>query len=149
MRGREFLSSEQRLKIMSIPINISEKELGIYYTLTENDIDFIMTKRRGSNRLGVALQLCVLRHLGCSLFSVNQVPDKVINYVGKQIKVDSNFFLEYAKREATVYEHLSELKEKFNYSTFSNIKYEKTLTYLMKHAFINNDSFYLLNEALI
>ena len=149
MRGREFLSSEQRLKIISIPINISEKELGIYYTLTENDIDFIMTKRRGSNRLGVALQLCVLRHLGCSLFSVNQVPDKVINYVGKQIKVDSYFFLEYAKREATIYEHLSELKEKFNYSTFSNIEYEKILTYLMQHAFINNDSFYLLNEALI
>ena len=41
MRGREFLSSEQRLKIMSIPINISEKELGIYYTLTENDIEML------------------------------------------------------------------------------------------------------------
>lgn len=66
-RVRELLTPEERQQYTKISPNLSERELGIYFTLTQYDIELIKRRRRDYNRLGFAVQLCVLRFLGRAL----------------------------------------------------------------------------------
>jgi TnpA family transposase len=148
LRGKELLTPEQRSQLMSIPPDISERDLGIYYLLTSQDKDFIKVRRRDSNKLGVAIQICVLRHLGWSLSNIKQVPERVLSYVAKQIDVDPNVFSLYAQRENTLYDHLVEIRKEYGYSLFSPKVYMQGLRYLLSHALENDDTVYLIRELL-
>lgn len=79
-RARELLTSEQRLEFTSIPEQISEYKLGSYYTLPPHDIEIIKRHRRDHNKLGFALQLCLLGFPGWTLSDVQYIPDCVVNY---------------------------------------------------------------------
>ena len=72
-RVREFLTPEERLQYLQIPLNLSEWELSAYFTLTQHDIEIIQQRRRDYNRLGFAVQLCILRYLGCALSDIKGV----------------------------------------------------------------------------
>ncbi|MEK4745812.1 DUF4158 domain-containing protein [Bacillus sp. FSL E2-8895] len=88
-RARELLTSEQRLEFASIPEQISEYELGSYYTLSPHDIEIIKRHRRDHNKLGFALQLCVLKFPGWTLSDVQHIPDCVVNYIAKQLQINA------------------------------------------------------------
>ena len=62
MPRRTLLSSEQRTRLFSIPIDPAE--MARHYVLNAEDLALIRTKRRAVNRLGFAVQLCALRHPG-------------------------------------------------------------------------------------
>ena len=148
MRGKELLTPEQRLELMQVPMDIDERDLGIYYTLTSQDLMFIKSRRRDVNRLGTAIQICVLRHLGWSLPNIKVIPDKVIEYVARQLQVDSSVFSKYGQRENTLYEHLGEIREEYGYISFSPKEYRKGIKYLMNRALENSDTMYLIHETL-
>ncbi|MCP3774837.1 DUF4158 domain-containing protein [Paenibacillus sp. MZ04-78.2] len=63
-RVRELLTLEERLQYLQIPPDLGEWELGTYFTFTQHDLEIIQQWRREYNRLGFAVQLCVLRYLG-------------------------------------------------------------------------------------
>ncbi|WP_446030825.1 DUF4158 domain-containing protein [Peribacillus simplex] len=46
LRGRELLTSEQRLEFVRIPEEITIRELGRYFTLSEFDLEIIKKRRR-------------------------------------------------------------------------------------------------------
>lgn len=129
-------------------MDIDERDLGIYYTLTSQDLMFIKSRRRDVNRLGTAIQICVLRHLGWSLPNIKVIPDKVIEYVARQLQVDSSVFSKYGQRENTLYEHLGEIREEYGYISFSPKEYRKGIKYLMNRALENSDTMYLIHETL-
>lgn len=62
MAHRPILNDKQRNTLLSIPTR--EHELLQYYVLSNEDIFHINTKRKVSNRLGFALQLCAFRYPG-------------------------------------------------------------------------------------
>lgn len=93
-RARELLTPEQRLEFMSIPEQISEFDLGSYYTLSQHDIEIIKRRRRDHNKLGFALQLCVLRFPGWTLSDIHDIPVIVLDYISKQLKIDAVCILE-------------------------------------------------------
>jgi hypothetical protein len=62
MAHRPILNDKQRNTLYSIPTR--EHELLQYYVLSNEDIFHINTKRKVSNRLGFALQLCAFRYPG-------------------------------------------------------------------------------------
>ncbi|PDZ93850.1 hypothetical protein CON36_37000, partial [Bacillus cereus] len=78
----------------------------MYYTFTSQDIDFINKHRRDYNRLGIAVQLAVLRYPGWTLLQIKDVPKQVITYIAKQIGVSPQEYSKYAQRVATRNEHL-------------------------------------------
>lgn len=82
-RVRQLLTPEERLQYLQIPPDLGEWELGTYFTLTQHDLELIGQRRRDYNRLGFALQLCVLRYLGWTLSDVKEVPVQVLRYVAK------------------------------------------------------------------
>ncbi|MEK3988726.1 MULTISPECIES: DUF4158 domain-containing protein [Robertmurraya] len=67
MRGKELLTSDQRNMFMSIPDDISDHDIEMYYTFNLEDLEFINKHRRDHNRIGIALQLGNLPSIGLSL----------------------------------------------------------------------------------
>lgn len=60
MSRRALLSPEQRIRLFGIPVD--QAEMARHYVLSAEDLALVRAKRRVSNRLGFAVQLCVLRY---------------------------------------------------------------------------------------
>jgi hypothetical protein len=60
MSRRTLLSAEQRIRLFGIPTDPGG--MAKHYVLSAEDLALVRTKRRPSNRLGFAIQLCVLRY---------------------------------------------------------------------------------------
>lgn len=147
-RARELLTSEQRLEFMSIPDNISDYELGSHFTLSPADIEVIKRHRRDSNRLGFALQLCVLRFPGWTLSDVHNVPHCVVDYIAKQLDIDSEELKSYAGREQTKHEHLDEIRREFGFRNFTAHHYRQVFQFLLQHAMENGNAEYLIRTTI-
>jgi TnpA family transposase len=59
MSRQTLLSAEQRTRLFGIPTEASE--MAKHYVLSPEDLALIRAKRRSGNRLGFAVQLCLLR----------------------------------------------------------------------------------------
>ena len=107
MPPRTLLSSEQRTRLSSIPTYAAE--MTRHYVLDADDLALIGARRRAENRLGFAVQLCVLRHPGRVLDPLESPPAPMLAFIARQIGVDTAPFGEYARRAETRREHLLEL----------------------------------------
>src|SRR6185312_4625916 len=108
MPPRTLLSSEQRTRLFSIPTDAAE--MTRHYVLDADDLALVRARRRASNRLGFAVQLCTLRHPGRVLDPSEAPPVPMLAFVAKQIGIDPALFGEYARRAETRREHLLELQ---------------------------------------
>lgn len=147
-RVRELLTTEERLQFLLIPPDLGEWELGTYFTFTQHDLEIIQQRRRNHNRLGFAVQLCVLRYLGWTLSDLKEVPVQVLRYIAKQINADVESFASYGEREATKYEHLEEIRKEYGYQTFTLSEYRSLCKHLFNHAMANGNPLHLIQLAL-
>lgn len=147
-RVRELLTPEERLQYLQIPTELGEWELGTYFTLTQHDLEIIQQRRRDYNRLGFAVQLCVLRYLGWTLSDVKEVSVQVLRYIAKQVNVDPESFTAYGEREATKYEHLEEIRKEYGYQAFTLSEYRSLCKNLFSHAMANGNPLHLIQLAL-
>ena len=108
MPPRTLLSSEQRVRLFSIPTDPAE--MTRHYVLGADDLALVGARRRASNRLGFAVQLCALRHPGGVLDLSESPPAPMVAFVAQQIGVDSALFADYAQRDQTRREHAVELQ---------------------------------------
>jgi hypothetical protein len=69
---REVLSSAQRAQLLALPTSL--RELEERYSFTPSDLEFIGAQRINSNRLGIAVQLCFLRHPGRAWTPEERIP---------------------------------------------------------------------------
>lgn len=146
-RGKELLTADQRAEFVRIPADMTERELETYYTFSQYDIEIIKRHRRDHNRLGFAVQLCVLRYPGWSLTDVEPIPDYIIQYIAKQINANPDSFSLYAQRDPTKHEHMEEIRQVYGYQNFSVSTYRELAQYLLKHALQNGNSMYLLRTV--
>ena len=65
MSRREILSPAQREELLAIPVD--RAGLIEHYVLSEQDLSLIRQRRGDQNRLGIALQLALLRFPGTAL----------------------------------------------------------------------------------
>lgn len=110
-----LLTAEQRDAFVRIPADLSERDLGRFYTLSARDLQIIDRHRRPANRLGFAVQLGLLRFPGRTLADVPEVPARVVEYLAQQVGVDPAAFEQYGERDNTVFEHLDELRREFGF----------------------------------
>ncbi|MGZ9083587.1 MAG: DUF4158 domain-containing protein [Rhodoplanes sp.] len=108
MSRRTLLTSEQRIRLFGIPTDSAE--LAKHYVLSSEDLAFIRTKRRSGNRLGFAVQLCLLRHPGQGL-GIEHPPEAMIAFIAHQLGDSAAAFAEYALRDQTRREHAVELQK--------------------------------------
>lgn len=65
MPTRELLSEAQRARLSALP-EMDARELARHHTLSEADLTAVGVRRGAPNRLGFAVQLCLLRPLLCN-----------------------------------------------------------------------------------
>ena len=63
MPTRELLSDARRARLAAVP-EMDGRELARHHTLSEADLTAISVRRGAANRLGFAVQLCLLRYPG-------------------------------------------------------------------------------------
>ncbi len=85
----EFLSDEQAARYGRYHADPTSEQLTQFFYLSPQDLAFIAQRRRRSNQLGCALQLCTLRFLGTFLADPTQVPARILHVVAEQLQVDS------------------------------------------------------------
>ena len=95
MPRRTVLSAAQRASFERLPTQ--PDELVKYYTLNQEDIRFIRKRRRAMNRLGFAIQLCLVGYPGRVLRSSEQLPPSFIAFIADQTDTTPSDFVQYAK----------------------------------------------------
>jgi TnpA family transposase len=146
--SRQILTKEQRQQFTTISNTIDEWELGAHYTLSEEDRKIIRRRRRDANRIGYAIQLCVLRHTGWPYSEFGEIPYRVLDYIGNQLSIEPETFYQYAQREETRWEHLALIRKEYGYQSFSLSEYRKTSKEIFPHAMENSNGIQLMDLAI-
>lgn len=146
MPRRQILSSEEQERLLVIPDD--EIILTRMCFLNEPDIALINKHRRPANRLGFAVLLCYLRGPGF-------IPDKssaphngVVTRVASRLKLQPDLWPEYASREQTRWEHLTELYRYLEISPFSRSMQKDCIRHLHPDAMRTDKGFMLAEEML-
>ena len=117
MARRTVLTGRQRSALFSLPHH--EADLLRHYTLSDEDLQHIEARRRPRNKLGFALQLCVLRYPGRLLAPGEFIPPAVVDFIGRQLNLDGYELADYAVRSETRHEHLAELRRLYGFRGFA------------------------------
>ena len=104
MPRRSILSTADRINLLALPDTADE--LIRHYTFSETDLSLIRQRRSDANRLGVAVQLCLLRFPGQGLLPDATMPVSLLQWIGRQLRIDPSCWPRYAEREETRREHV-------------------------------------------
>jgi hypothetical protein len=80
---RILLSAERRSRLFGIPAD--RADMAKYYVLDAADLALILVRRRATNRLGFAVQLCLLRHTGAGFRPAEHPPMPMLAFVAEQL----------------------------------------------------------------
>ena len=116
MPRQVILSALEREALLASPVN--RDELIRWYTFSEADLALIRQRRGEANRLGFAVQLCLLRYPAQGLAS-NAPPDEVLlEWIAQTLRINPSCWPQYATREETRREHLLELRAYLGLASF-------------------------------
>ena len=132
MPRRELLTAAERDELLAFPTE--ESELIRRYTLGRSDRTFIRQHRGDHNRLGIAIQLCYLRHPGRTLGVDETPPSALIGIVGAQLKASPALWEVYARRDQTRREHQQELVRWLGLQLFTRDHYKELAHWLVDTA---------------
>jgi hypothetical protein len=125
MPRRSILSAAERDGLLALPD--AQDELIRHYTFSETDLSLIRQRRGDANRLGVAVQLCLLRFPGQGLLPDALVPPPLLQWIGRQLRLDPACWSQYAEREETRREHLLELRAYLGMESFRLAHYRQAV----------------------
>ena len=109
MPRRHILTERQRSALFDLPTD--EAALLQHYTLADDDLEHIRERRRPSNRLGFAVQLCAFRYPGRLLTSGETIPLQMTRFIAAQLGVLPDDLAGYAETEVTRRRHLVALRK--------------------------------------
>jgi TnpA family transposase len=113
MPRRRALTGAQLAGLLALPT--TEAELAQHWALGDADLAAVGRRRRDHNRLGFALQLCVLRYPGRQLRPGEVVPERTLRFVAEQVGAAPEAIAAYGTRAQTRSVHLDELREAFGF----------------------------------
>lgn len=132
MPRRSILSAIEQRSLLELPE--SKNDLIRYYTFNETDLSLIRQRRGDANRLGFAVQLCLLRYPGSMLTTDMTVAEAFIQWVASQVKVDATTWTKYGERDETRREHFQELRAYLSLSPFGLTDFRFLVTSLTELA---------------
>jgi hypothetical protein len=117
MPRRSILTERQRVSLLDLPTD--EVTIIHHYTLADDDIEHIRTRRHARNRLGFALQLCAFRYPGRLLVPGEVIPLEVSRFIAAQIGEEVEDLCQYAETDVTRRRHLIDLRMIYGFKMFS------------------------------
>ena len=136
MPTRGLLSEGQRARFSALP-EMDSRGMVRHHTLSEADLAAVGVRRGAANRLGFAVQLCLLRYPGRPLRSGEVVPRPVVEFVASQVGADPGAFEDYAGgsegagRDPTRREHVAEIVRTFGFRGFDARAYRELSRWLL------------------
>ncbi|WP_152872003.1 Tn3 family transposase [Deinococcus terrestris] len=127
---------------------LDERTLSRYYLLDDTDLRLVRERRRDFNRLGYAVQLTVLRHLGRALRPSETLPEIVLVSLAEQLWVDPACYARYATRDPTRHEHFAALCQQFGYVELSRRLNHELRDWLMPLAVVTDQPFPLMSALM-
>ena len=130
MPTRELLPKAQRARFAEIS-EMDARELARYHTLSEADLAAVSARRGAPNRLGFAVQLCLLRYPGRPLQAGEIVPRNIVGFIASQVGADPDAFYDYAGgaegkgRDTTRREHVAEITRTLDFGIFDAQTYRE------------------------
>ena len=106
MAQRPLLKADRWVALLGVPTD--EETLIKHYTLTQTELDLVQAKTTAYNQLGLAIQLCLIRHLGRSWQYEELLPAPMVAFVAEQIDVPATMLAEYGRRSQSRREHAIE-----------------------------------------
>ena len=146
MPRREIHSPAQREALLLIPVD--RAGLIEHYVLSEQDLSLIRQRRGDHNRLGIAVQLALLRFPGIALQADETPPQELINFLALQLNIHSSAWDEYAQRDETRREHLLELQNHYGILSFTLGQYRSLAGWLLSTALQTNKGVALVRVAI-
>jgi TnpA family transposase len=107
LTDRRLLTDDERRALFGIPSD--PDDLARLFTLTRAAQDLVAAHRGDANRLGVAVQLALLRHPGTTLANLGQPPEQLVAWLAGHLEIPATAFAEYARRPQTVTDHARQL----------------------------------------
>lgn len=96
-----------------------------FFHLDDEDRRLIALRRRDYNRLGFAVQLITVRHLGMFLPDPLDVPVDLVEYLAEQLGIgDPSCVKSYTDRRMTRFEHASEIQQEYGLLSFADVEAE-------------------------
>lgn len=97
-------------------------QLGRYFHLAEADRRLVYERRHDHTRLGLAIQVGIVRFLGTFLSEAqwNTVPAEVIRYVAAQLDLQPGLWSEYLRHRQTVFDHQAIIRQHYGYREFNH-----------------------------
>jgi hypothetical protein len=119
-----------------------------YGLLSADDIRCINERRREHNRLGFAVQLCLLRYPGWPLRAEEKPPSNLLEFVAQQIDADPDEFGDYAAREPTRHEHQGILAREYGFHPYGSGYAGSLRAHLQTEALSTDAAFTLVQSAM-
>lgn len=103
-----FLNQSQRERYERVPVEICEYDLRQFFQISHQDKIFLKSFRGEPNRLGVALQIGVVRFMGFLPDKwQEQIPAEVAVMVSRQLHISIELLPQYGQRIKTRTDHLN------------------------------------------
>jgi hypothetical protein len=105
---RLLLKADQWNALLAMPTD--EEDLIRHCTLGQTELDLVMAKRTLHNRLGFAIQLCLMSHLGRAWLHDEKLPAALVAFIAEQVDVSPAALADYGRRETNRREHAVEVQ---------------------------------------
>jgi len=148
MSAPQQLTQAQRDRLQTAHHLLRRREMVRHWLLSEEDRNRIEEKRRRPNRLGFAVQLCLLRYPGWPLGPGENPPQNLLKFVVEQLDVEAAEVTEYSRRPQTRTDHAGELARIYRFRQYSS-PYPALLREQIRAEAVGIESAYTLVEGAI
>lgn len=118
-----------------------------HWLLSKQDLQLIQERRREHNRLGFAIQLCLLRYPGWPLGPDEIPPPNLLEFVAQQLGTDPGAIGAYPRWDETRREHFGLLCKALGYRTYQTSPLPSQLRAHLRGEALSTDSAYTLIQS--
>ncbi len=142
------LTEQERTKLLTGHHVLTRREMVRHWLLSNEDLPRIQARRREHNRLGFAVQLCLLRYPGWPLPPNERPPENLLTFVAEQRRAKTEELSEYAARDETRREHFQVLCQEYRFRSYGPAHSPLLRNYLETEALSTDSAFTLVESAM-
>jgi TnpA family transposase len=143
----DFLTEAERERWQRFPDPLPQDDLFVFFQLSDDDQREARGQRNAQNRLGYALQLCILRYLGFVPDNLQAIPHEVVTFVAEQLEIDPSVFTLYARRRRTQTDHQLNVQAYLTFRRATPLDFYALQTWLVERALEHDKPTLLLQLA--